>query len=230
MLAAALFAHDLAAFRVHAAAGLGGDGGRLALLQRPALRVMLMGARAGRAGQRPGCARRAPRLGLWFLVCCSGLGAGDPRGDGQRRAGVPSGEPAEDAPVPGAEFEAGQRSGQDLGPPGGGQAASGGGLDGPARYWRRLGRAAVASCCVPVRPASAAMASSSSALMRACWSAARRARNSATARRCSAWAASWRARAATAGVMTLAGPAAGRPGAAGGCGRRAAPAGMASPG
>src|SRR5215472_18128785 len=35
--------------------------------------------------------------------------------------------------------------------------------------------------------------------MRVCWSAAWRARNSATARRCSAWAASWRRRAARAG-------------------------------
>jgi hypothetical protein len=55
------------------------------------------------------------------------------------------------------------------------------------------------------RWASAAMASSSRALMRACWSAARRARNSATARRCSAWAASWRSRAAAAGLMRAAG-------------------------
>jgi len=61
----------------------------------------------------------------------------------------------------------------------------------------------------PRRLASAAMASSSRALTRACWSAARRARNSAIARRCSAWAASWRTRAATAG---LTGGAAGRAG------------------
>src|SRR5712671_6048230 len=53
----------------------------------------------------------------------------------------------------------------------------------------------------PRRLASAAMASSSRALTRACWSAARRARNSAMARRCSCWAASWRTLAATAGVM-----------------------------
>src|SRR5258707_6823684 len=52
--------------------------------------------------------------------------------------------------------------------------------------------------------ASAAIVSSSRALMRACWSAARRARNSAIARRCSAWAASWRTRAATAGVIAVA--------------------------
>ena len=58
------------------------------------------------------------------------------------------------------------------------------------------------------------------------------ARNSATARRCPAWAASWRARAAAAGFVTLAGAVARRrgAGAAGGGGRRAAPAGMASPG
>src|SRR5271165_2233944 len=58
----------------------------------------------------------------------------------------------------------------------------------------------------PSRLASAAMASSSRALTRACWSAARRARNSAMARRCSAWAASWRTRAATAGFLRVAGP------------------------
>src|SRR6266498_4388163 len=45
------------------------------------------------------------------------------------------------------------------------------------------------------------MASSSSASTRACWSAARWAWKAATARRCSAWAVSWRTRAATAGLM-----------------------------
>src|SRR5215470_10642566 len=50
------------------------------------------------------------------------------------------------------------------------------------------------------------MASSSRASRRACWSAARRARNSAMARRCSAWAASWRIRAARAGFFRVAGP------------------------
>src|SRR6516225_8089767 len=58
----------------------------------------------------------------------------------------------------------------------------------------------------PRRLASAAMASSRRASRRACWSAARRARNSAMARRCSAWAASWRTRAATAGFRRVAGP------------------------
>src|SRR5450755_3442945 len=50
------------------------------------------------------------------------------------------------------------------------------------------------------------MASRSRASRRACWSAARRARNSAMARRCPAWAASWRTRAATAGFLRVAGP------------------------
>src|SRR5271165_6320172 len=50
------------------------------------------------------------------------------------------------------------------------------------------------------------MASRSRASVRACWSAARRARNSAMARRCPAWAASWRTRAATAGFLRVAGP------------------------
>src|SRR6516164_7323120 len=58
----------------------------------------------------------------------------------------------------------------------------------------------------PRRLASAAMAWSSRASRRACWSAARRARNSAMARRCSAWAASWRTRAARAGFFRVAGP------------------------
>src|SRR6266498_2960309 len=116
------------------------------------------------------------RSGPWLLACCSGPGAGDPRGDGQDRAGVLAGEAVQGAPVPGAELEAGQGAGQDLGVRGGGQVASGGGLDGP----RGTG---------------------------------------------GGWAG-----AATAGDVTLAGPAARRPGAAGGSGRRAAPAGMASPG
>src|SRR6266568_7499848 len=139
LLAAALFAHDLAAFRVHAAAGLGGDGWPFALLQqRGVLPVMLMGPGLA-GGSARGVHFGAGRSGLWLLACCGGPGAGDPRGDGQRRAGVPSGEPVQDAPVPGAEFEAGQRCGQDLGPPGGGQVASGCGLDGLARHWQRLG-------------------------------------------------------------------------------------------
>src|SRR5271166_7095247 len=50
------------------------------------------------------------------------------------------------------------------------------------------------------------MASSSRASRRAFWSAARRVWNSAMARRCSAWAASWRTRAATAGFLRVAGP------------------------
>src|SRR5258708_5121352 len=49
---------------------------------------------------------------------------------------------------------------------------------------------------VPRRRARASMASSSRALTRACWSAARPSRNCAMAWRCSAWAASWRIRAA----------------------------------
>src|SRR6266536_2941111 len=80
------------------------------------------------------------RSGPWLLACCSGPGAGDPRGDGQDRAGVLAGEAVQGAPVPGAELEAGQGAGQDLGVRGGGQVASGGGLDGPARYGGRLGR------------------------------------------------------------------------------------------
>ena len=42
-------------------------------------------------------------------------------------------------PVPCAEFQAGQRAGEDLRVPGDGQAVPGGGLDGPGRHWRRLG-------------------------------------------------------------------------------------------
>ena len=68
------------------------------------------------------------------------------------------------------------------------------------------GGAAGAGPGAPRRLASAAMASSSKASRRACWSAARRVWNSAMARRCSAWAASWRTRAATAGFFRVAGP------------------------
>ena len=55
LLAATLFAHDLAAFRVHGAAGLGGDGCRLAFLLAVSLSGHADGARAV-----PG---RAPRGG-----------------------------------------------------------------------------------------------------------------------------------------------------------------------
>ena len=52
-----------------------------------------------RKATEPSGPRAGARLGLWLLACCSGPGAGDPQGDGQRRAGVPSGEPVQDAPV-----------------------------------------------------------------------------------------------------------------------------------
>src|SRR5260370_18354848 len=67
MLAATLFAHDLAAFRVHAAAGLGGDGCLLALLQRPALWVMLTGPGRAVPGVRLG-AGAGQGWGSWFSV------------------------------------------------------------------------------------------------------------------------------------------------------------------
>src|SRR6266699_6249109 len=157
-------------------------------------------ALARMAGPGPGCAWGwaviVGRSGLWLVAACCGPGAGDPGGDGQHRAGVLAGEPVQDAPVPGAEFEAGQRAGEDLGLFGVWHESSGGSVDGPVRHWRRLGW----PCChwllaggracdagSPIRLASAAIASSSSALMRACWSAAWRARYSVTARRCSAW-------------------------------------------
>src|SRR5258706_344176 len=53
----------------------------------------------------------------------------------------------------------------------------------------------------PRRLASAAMASSSRALTRACWSAARRGPNPAVARRWSGWGAGWRTLGATAGGL-----------------------------
>src|SRR5438105_14808346 len=74
VLAAALFAHDLAAFRVHAAAGLGGDG-TCSLAAAASLAGHVDG---GPGGPCPGCASGRGRLGLWFLVCCCGPGAGDP--------------------------------------------------------------------------------------------------------------------------------------------------------
>ena len=74
LLAVALFAHDLAAFRVHAAAGLGGDG-TCSLAAAASLAGHVDG---GPGGPCPGCASGRGRLGLWFLVCCCGPGAGDP--------------------------------------------------------------------------------------------------------------------------------------------------------
>src|SRR6266545_3637625 len=78
------------------------------------------------------------RSGPWLLACCSGPGAGDPRGDGQDRAGVLAGEAVQGAPVPGAELEAGQGAGlagpggdgggRDAGRPGGPPPRGGGGV------------------------------------------------------------------------------------------------------
>src|SRR5712691_5973501 len=76
-----------------------------------------------------------------------------------------------------------------------------GGAAGVAQRFRQpagvLGQAAgLPGPGAPGRLASAAIASGSSVLMRACWPAAWRARYPAMARRCPARAASWRARAA----------------------------------
>ena len=94
----------------------------------------------------------AGRSGLWFVAACSGRGAGDPGGDGQHRAGVLAGEPMQDVPAPGAEFEAGQRAGGDLGLFGVWHEPSGGGFDGPVRHLRRLGRPAPATAALAGGP------------------------------------------------------------------------------
>src|SRR6266536_644253 len=151
------------------------------------------------------------RSGPWLLACCSGPGAGDPRGDGQDRAGVLAGEAVQGAPVPGAELEAGQGAGQDLGVRGGGQVASGGGLDGPARYGGRLGRGGYGW------------------LLHA-GQAGERGDGFEQQRVDAGLLVGGAAGAELGDRVTLPGPAARRPGAAGGSGRRAAPAGMASPG
>src|SRR5258708_25415372 len=87
LLAAALFAHDLAAFRVHAAADLGGDGCRL--LRRPALRGLLVGG--------PGWAGREWRGGASGRGRGWAVGAGllfrAGRGGSPRRGPAPGGGP-----------------------------------------------------------------------------------------------------------------------------------------
>src|SRR5713226_8333582 len=86
LLAATLFAHDSAAFRVHAAAGLGGDGCRCASCSGRPCGSWLMGP--AWPGQCQGvCTSGAGRSGLWLPAWCCGPGASDPRGDGQDRAG-----------------------------------------------------------------------------------------------------------------------------------------------
>src|SRR5260370_7381165 len=78
VLAAALFAHDLAAFRVHAAADLGGDGCRL--LRRPALRGLFVGGPGWAGGWGRGCASGpGPVRGVGPGFSVPDRGGGSPR-------------------------------------------------------------------------------------------------------------------------------------------------------